>query len=124
MDIYTYCQETDTAEISRIKRKSGWSEWEFVLEGEWAQTIYHQGNCSIYVSSTSDGDRWRAMSTGFPNRVIAVAIGTSGRSLEEVLAAMLVKVRSDGGDFLSGVDTCGNIDIEVFEKLYFGPMRS
>jgi hypothetical protein len=114
MQVVTAFSRTDAEQFRRLKRKK-WSRWEFLYRGEWSDDWHHQGRRSFWIAWTEDRRFW-AVKEGV--RVVAAASTPEEVSLEEVAAAMLLKVYDDGGGSIGAPVAHGEIDFKRFWDLY------
>ena len=99
MEIITCQQKERAKEFNRIKRKK-WSQWHYLVSGEWAQDIYHSGNTIFCYSYTKDCSCWALLEQAFPRKIVAVAINASDIEPAFIIASMMYKLFSDGGSYL------------------------
>ena len=117
MTIYTYCAPDDAKEFKRLKRKTS-GDWTFLVSGEWSQSPWHQGTHSFYIRSSEDKQYWALLNGSRPRRIAAVAHTPVPLSLTFVGASMLQTVYKQGGDCIGGIHDYGDIDEDLFNKIY------
>jgi hypothetical protein len=105
-------------QFRRLKRRTS-GAWTLLISGEWSQTPWHQGNHKFYIRCSKDNRFWALLSSGFPNRIVAMAHFPDGSHPEIAGAEMMRKVREQGGDYIDMVNEYGGIDSNAFFKAYF-----
>jgi len=107
--ILTYLQDADARQFARLKRRK-WVGWKFLVRGEWSQSPFHQGYTSFFVTRSKDKTCWALLEQTFPRRIVAIAQTCADLSLEEISAAMMHKLASQGGPFIESPHEHGDIN--------------
>ena len=110
-------KDPDLQLFKQLKRKTPGS-WRFLLSGEWSQSPYHQGNVQFYVRSSNENKNWAILSSGFPNRIVVVAIFDQPTSVEEASGFMLQTLEKRGGEYIEFIHHMGSIDKDKFWEVY------
>ena len=118
--ILTYLQDADAMQFARLKRKK-WGKWKLLVRGEWSQSPFHQGCTSFFATRSKDKSCWALLEQGFPRRIVAIAQTCADLSLEEISAAMMHKLASQGGPLIESPYEYGDINSKelwaVFDSL-------
>lgn len=118
MEIYTRYVNDNAAAFKKLTRRTS-GKWSFLVLGEWSQSPWHQGDLKFSIRSSEDRKYWALLSSGFPNRIVAVAHFIDGTNLETAGAQMLKALREQGGGYIDAVHEYGDIDISAFSDAYF-----
>ena len=94
MTVYT--SVLDPEEFRKIKRRGQW-KWDFLVSGEWYETMYHQGNMSLYLAIDRKKGLAALMEHSFPKRIAAVVAFSPERSDEDIASELLIARRQAGG---------------------------
>ena len=94
MTVYT--SVSDPEEFRKIKRRGQW-KWDFLVSGEWYETMYHQGNMSLYLAIDRKKGLAALMEHSFPKRIAAVVAFSPERSDEDIASELLIVRRQAGG---------------------------
>ncbi len=116
MNIICYTEEDKLSEFKKLKRKK-WEAFDFLMDGEWSESPYHEGDVRFYYSSTPNKKNWAIMEIGFPKRIVCVASLESPMDPIEVLARMLLRLDETGGTYIDLLND-GSDDID-YEKIYW-----
>ena len=94
MTVYT--SVLDPEEFRKIKRRGQW-KWDFLVSGEWYETMYHQGNMGLYLAIDRKKGLAALMEHSFPKRIAAVVAFSPERSDEDIASELLIARRQAGG---------------------------
>lgn len=94
MTVYT--SVSDPEEFRKIKRRGQW-KWDFLVSGEWYETMYHQGNMTLYLAIDRKKGLAALMEHSFPKRIAAGVAFSPERSDEDIASELLIARRQAGG---------------------------
>lgn len=116
MTIATYLDK-DTTLFDHMKKHTSGS-WDFLLNGQWSQSPYHQGKVEFHYRNTNDRRNWAILSIGFPKRIAVVATFDQPTELVEACSIMLKTLKRRGGEYFDCIDDTGDFDYDRFEEAY------
>ena len=91
-----YSPVSDPEEFRKIKRRGQW-KWDFLVSGEWYETMYHQGNMTLYLAIDRKKGLAALMEHSFPKRIAAVVAFDAGHNDEDIASELLLARRKAGG---------------------------
>jgi hypothetical protein len=117
MEIYTAISADGDLSFERLKRKK-WTGWEYLVSGEWAESPMNLGSCHLHITSTADKQYWAIMDQGWPRRILAVAKVITKKSVNEIAAEMLIRVKKENGYHITRGHGYGSyVDLKLFWKI-------
>jgi hypothetical protein len=118
--IFALPTDSQTPEFHRLKRMKR-TKWRLLLSGAWADTPFHQGNATAYISYTRDRKTWALLQSSFPRRIVAVAKTDGKMDLEDIAALMMARVHFEHLSpplRVDSVDKRGALDFDRFWSRY------
>lgn len=97
----------------KVKKKSKWGQWDFLISGEWSESPHHQGDHRFFIASTPDHRYWALKSIRFPTRIIAIAQVNGDVCLKKIAGQMMRAVADQDGDYIDMIHDMRNMNLDL-----------
>ena len=109
MNIYSRDQNLD--EFNKLRKKK-WNGWEFLVRGEWSQSLYHQGNVVFEYSLDKSEKYCGLMFNSFPSRIVCITKLAEHTNLTTAISQMLFHLYANNAEYIDYVKEGCNDEIK------------